>query len=210
MFVVVDPIARIRPARYALGDRCRGNLVVVLIRWTGQRRRVPFGAHLRLDVLADTPEATDVARDQRERDGEQHIVHVALLADRVDVDLYPDVPLEHGWPGATTLVLHPEGHRRKHAVRQLGHRQKGMNQMGFDRRQRLSLDEHRKRFVLLGGHQVTEPGLFRQLGRRFRCKVHFFVGNLKFPPVEFGATEKTILDVCQPSFPQLATGVHGR
>ena len=57
------------------------------------------------------------------------------------------------------------------------YRQKGMNQMGFDRRQRLSLDEHRKRFVLLGGHQVTEPGLFRQLGRRFRCKVHFLVGN---------------------------------
>lgn len=121
MLVVVDPIARVRPARYALGDRCRGNLVVVLIRWTGQRRRVALGAHLRLDVLADAPEATNVSRDQRERDGEQHIVHVTLFADRVDVDLYPDVPLEHGRSSASAFVLHPEGHRRQDAVRQLGH-----------------------------------------------------------------------------------------
>lgn len=112
VFVVVDPVAGIRAARYALGDRCRGNLVVVLIRWTGQRRRIALRTDLRLNVLADTPEATNVAGNQRERDGEQHIVHIALLADRIDVDLYPHVPLEHGGPGATALVLHPERHRR--------------------------------------------------------------------------------------------------
>lgn len=182
MFVVVDPVARVRPARYTLGDGRRGNLVVVLllpvpiptdplhpvplglVRRTGQRRRVPLRADLSLDVLADAPEAPDVARDEGERDRKQHIVHVALLADRVDVHLDADVPLEHGRTGATALVLHAERHRRKDAVRQLGHRQKGMDEMSFDRRQGFPLDEYGKSFVLFRGHQVTEPGLFRQLG----------------------------------------------
>lgn len=83
--------------------------------------RKSFGAHLRLDVLADPPETTDIAREKRKGDGVQQIGHVALLADRTDVHLEADVSLEHGRAGATALVLDPERHWRDYTVRQLSH-----------------------------------------------------------------------------------------
>ena len=83
--------------------------------------RKTLRAHLRLDVLADPPETTNVARQQRKRDGVQQVGHVALLAYCTNVHLETHVPLEHGRPRSVALVLDAERHGRHDTVRQLSH-----------------------------------------------------------------------------------------
>lgn len=100
--------------------------------------------------------------------------------------------------------------------------------MGLDSGQRFPFDQHRKRFVLFGGHQIAEPRAFRQLRRRVGRQMHFVRGHfrnrfasnighpkslqlktiftLKFSPMEARTAQETIFDISQSRFPQLAAG----
>ena len=55
------------------------------------------------------------------------------------------------------------------------YRQEGVNQVGFDAGQRLPFHQNRKRFVLLRGHQTTEPRFLRKLRGGIRREMYLRV-----------------------------------